>query len=283
MAQVRIVTDSSAELSADTVARLAITVIPLSIHFGQESFRDGIDLSPREFFRRLAGTNSLPYATAPPLHVFEDTFKTLGKETEDIVSIHISAKLSGTANLARQAASSLIGQHRIAAVDSLSTSLGQKELVIAAGEAAQQGANIDEVVRLVRGMTPHIYLVFFVESLEYLERGGRIGKAEALLGTMLGIKPLLIIEDGEILPLEKVRTRSNGIDKLFEFITEFPHIEKVTILKGVNAIDPAGLLDRLHASYPDRDIRTVTYGPILCTFLGPGAVGVFVYEGMSQA
>ena len=282
MARVRIVTDSTAELSRDIADRLGITVIPLNVHFGHETFRDGIDMSPAEFYGRLRTANSLPFATAPPLHLLEETYRTLGRETDDIVSIHLSAKLSETTALAKHAAASFIGQRRIVVIDSLSTSLGQRALVVAAGEASQGGATLDEVVRLVRGMIPHVYLVFFVESLEYLERGGRIGKAEALLGTMLSIKPLLIIEDGEILPLEKVRTRSHGMDKLYEFITEFPHIEKISILKGAHPIDPAELLDRLRSTYPDRDIDVVTYGPVLATHLGPGAMGVFVYEGMSS-
>ncbi len=282
MEKVRIVTDSTAVLSPEIADRLGITVIPLNIHIGEEKFRDGIDIDPQEFFKRLKRTDLLPFTTSPTLSAFEDTYQTLGGATDDIVSIHISARMSNTAELAKRAASSLIGQRRIAVIDSLSTSLGLRTLVIAAGEASQEGAVIDEVVRLVRAMIPHVYLVFFVESLEYLERGGRIGKAEALLGTMLSIKPLLIIEDGEILPLEKVRTRSNGIDKLFEFVTEFPHLEKISILKGANAVDPAQLLDRLQLRYPEREIDVVTYGPVLATHLGPGAVGVFVYEGLSS-
>lgn len=282
MGKVRIVTDSTAELSLEIADRLGITVLPLNIHIGEQKFRDGIDINPQEFFRRLKRTDSLPFTTSPPLSAFEDTYHTLGRATDDIVSVHISARMSNTVELAKRAASSLIGQRRIAVIDSLSTSSGLRTLVIAAGEASKDGATIDEVVRLVRAMIPHVYLVFFVESLEYLERGGRIGKADAILGTMLNIKPLLIIEDGEILPLEKVRTRSNGIDKLFEFITEFPHLEKISILKGANAIDPAELLDRLELTFPEREIDVVTYGPVLATHLGPGAVGVFVYEGLSS-
>lgn len=282
MEKVRIVTDSTAGLSPEIIDRLGITVIPLNIHIGEEKLRDGIDINPQEFFKKLKRTDSLPFTTAPPLSVFEETYHTLGRATDDIVSVHISARMSNTVELAKQAASSLIGQRRIAVIDSLSTSLGLRTLVIAAGEASKRGAATDEVVRLVRAMIPHVYLVFFVESLEYLERGGRIGEAEALLGTMLSIKPLLIIEDGEILPLEKVRTRSNGIDKLFEFITEFPHLEKISILKGANAIDPVELLERLRVAYPEWQIDVVTYGPVLATHLGPAAMGVFVYEGLSS-
>ncbi len=129
-------------------------------------------------------------------------------------------------------------------------------------------------------MIPHLYLVFFVETLDYLERGGRIGKAQALLGTMLGIKPLLIIEEGEIQPLEKVRTRTNALDKLFEFITEFPHIEKMTLFKGIESKGMEELLQRIETAYPHKEVDIATYGPALATYVGPGAMGVFVYEGM---
>lgn len=280
MGQVRIVTDSTAELSPDIARELGITVIPLNIHVGREKFRDGIDLGALEFFGRLESTDSLPFTTAPPLHVFEDIYRTLGNETDDILSIHISAKLSRTVELARRAAASLIGQRRIAVVDSLSTSLALRTLVMAASEIVREGDSLDEAVKLVRAMMPHVYLVFFVESLEYLERGERIGRAEALLGTMLSIKPLLIIEDGEILPLEKVRTRNSGLDKLYEFVTEFPHVEKIAILKGANALAPTELIDKLRLAYPGLDLEVITYGPVLATHLGPEAVGVFVYEGL---
>lgn len=280
MGRVRIVTDSTAELSYDRAEDLGITVIPLNIHIGRERFRDGIDINHDEFFEKLENSESLPSTTAPPLELFEDTYRTLGSETDDIISIHISAKLSGTVGLARQAATSLIGQRRIAVVDSLTTSLALRTLVLTASAISRKGASLDEVVRMVRAMIPHVYLVFFVEDLEYLERGERIGKAEALLGTMLSIKPLLIIEDGEILPLEKVRTRSGGVDKLHEFVTEFPHLEKIAILKGANAPAPTDLLDRLRVAYPAQDIDVITYGPVLATHLGPEAIGVFVYEGL---
>ncbi|NIN63770.1 MAG: DegV family EDD domain-containing protein [Anaerolineae bacterium] len=280
MGRVRVVTDSTAELSYDMAEDLGITVIPLNLHIGRERFRDGIDINHDEFFEKLENSESLPSTTAPPLELFEDTYRSLGSETDDIISIHISAKLSGTVELARQAATSLIGQRRIAVVDSLTTSLALRTLVLTASTISRKGASLDEVVRMVRAMIPHVYLVFFVEDLEYLERGERIGKAEALLGTMLSIKPLLIIEDGEVLPLEKVRTRSGGVDKLYEFVTEFPHLEKIAILKGANVAAPTDLLDRLRVAYPVQDIDVITYGPVLATHLGPEAIGVFVYEGL---
>jgi DegV family protein with EDD domain len=280
MGRVRIVTDSTAELAPDVAEALGIAVIPLTIHVGHETYQDGVEMNSGRLAKKLESTNSLPLAAAPSLETIEDTYRHLGNGTDDIVAIHISARLSNTVELARTAAVSLIGQRRIVVVDSLTTSLALRTLAIAAGEIARKGAGLDEVVRLVRAMIPHVYLVFFVESLEYLERGERIGKAEALLGTMLSIKPLLIIEDGEILPLEKVRTRNGGIDKLYEFVTEFPHLEKIAVLKGARATTPSELVERLQTAYPKRELDLVTYGPVLATHLGLEGIGVFVYEGL---
>lgn len=278
--RVKVVTDSTADLSPETAQRLGITVVPLNIHFGTETFRDGIDLTTREFFRKLH-TSPLPPFTSPPSEEsFYKAYAKLSRETDEAISIHISSRLSDTYRVASEVAESLLGQCRIMVMDSLTTSLALGNLAIAAAEAAQEGVNLDEVVRLVRGMIPRLYLVFFVESLDYLERGGRIGRAQALLGTMLGIKPLLIIEEGEIQPLEKVRTRTNALEKLFEFITEFPHIEKMTLIKGIESAGMEELLQRIETAYPDKEIEVVTYGSALATYVGPGAMGVFVYEGM---
>jgi len=278
--RVKVVTDSTADLSPETPQRLGITVVPLNIHFGTETFREGIDLTTREFFRKLH-TSPLPPFTSPPSEAtFYEAYAKLSRKTDEAISIHISSRLSGTCRVASEVAESVLGQCRIMVMDSLTTSLALGNLAIAAAEVAQEGANLDEVVRLVRGMIPHLYLVFFVETFDYLERGGRIGKAQALLGTMLGIKPLLIIEEGEIQPLEKVRTRTNALDRLFEFITEFPHIEKMTLFKGIESTGIEELLQRIETAYPDKEVDVVTYGPALATYVGPGAMGVFVYEGM---
>jgi len=277
---VKVVTDSSADLPPETAQRLGITVVPLNIHFGTKAFRDGIDLTAREFFRKLPTSPLPPFASPPSEAAFYQAYTKLSRETDEAISIHISSRLSDTYRVASQVAESVLGQCHIMVMDSLTISLALGNLTIAAAGAAQEGANLEEVVRLVRGMIPHLYLVFFVESLDYLERGGRIGKAQALLGTMLGIKPLLIIEEGEIQPLEKVRTRTSALEKLFEFITEFPHIEKMTLIKGIESAGMEELLQRIETAYPDKEVDVVTYGPALATYVGPGAMGVFVYEGM---
>jgi len=129
-------------------------------------------------------------------------------------------------------------------------------------------------------MIPRIYIGFFVETLDYLERSGRIGKAQSLLGTMLNIKPILILEDGEIVALEKVRTRAKAIEKLVEFITEFTHIEKMVILHGNTPADVAALIEQTNLVLPNLNISVDHYGPVAATHVGTDALGIVVYEGM---
>ena len=173
-----------------------------------------------------------------------------------------------------------LGRSKIVVIDSQLITVGLGMLVTAAAQSAAEGASLDEVVKLVRGMIPRIYIGFFVETLDYLERGGRIGKAQAMLGTMLNIKPLLILEEGEIVALEKVRTRSKAIEKLVEFISEFTRIERMVILHSTTPEDVDLLIEQINLVVPNMNIKIDQYGPVTATHLGPNALGVVVYEGM---
>jgi DegV family protein with EDD domain len=279
---VKVVTDSTAHLEPGAAEELGLSIVPLNIHFGDEILRDGIDITAAEFFLRLDRGPEMPTSSPPSRSTFEKVYSELSKTTDEIISIHISGKLSQTCAVANAAAAPFLGRCNIAVVDSLTTSLGLGILATAAAKAAAQGRALDEIVRLLRGMIPHIYVVFFVETLDYLERGGRIGRAQAILGSMLGIKPLLIVEDGEIVPLEKVRTRSRAIDKLFEFVVEFPHIEQMAILQKspVATEETLLLIERLEMVLPEMEFPIITYGPVLATHVGPNTMGVVVYEGM---
>jgi len=280
MARVRVVTDSAAELDPATAENLGITVIPMNLRFGDEEFRDRIDITLEEFHRRLEYSNIMPIATPPPFRSFQEAYADLSKTTDQIISIHVSSQLNRTYHVANAAAEAFLGRCQISVVDSASISMGQGILVKAAAEAALKGQSLETIVRLVRGMIPHIYLVFFVEALDYLEREGRIGKAQALLGAMLNIKPILIVEDGEIIPLEKVRTRPRAVDKLFEFVAEFAQIEEIAILQVGSEGEAEELIQRLQQIFPNRQFPVLPYGPVLGTHIGPGTMGIIVYEGM---
>lgn len=280
MPPVKILTDSTADLPPDVIERLGITVLPMKVHIGQKTYRDGIDVTAKDFFAKAEHVTAPPATTPPSPREFEDAFAELTKQTDEIVAIFVSSKLSQTFRLATRAAAPLLGRSKIVVIDSQLITVGLGMLVTAAAQLAADGGSLDDVVRLVRGLIPRIYIAFFVETLDYLEHGGRVGKAQALLGGMLSIKPLLILEEGEIVALEKVRTRQKAIEKLVEFITEFTHIERMVILHSTTLEDVNMLIEQINLVLPNLDISVDYYGPVMATHLGPNALGVVVYEGM---
>ena len=284
MGRVKVVTDSTAYLEASVAKRLGITIVPLTVRLGDETFRENVDITAEEFFQKLDRSSAMPVAFPPSVEDFQAVYAKLSKNTDQIMSIHVSSKLSQTCNRATVASQALLGRCEITIVDSLTTSLGLGILSTAAAQAAAKGQPLDEIEFLIRGMIPHIYIVFLAETLEYLERGGRIGQAQALLGTMLNIKPFLAIEDGEIIPMEKVRTRENAVDKLFEFVAEFSQIEQIAILQSTpEPIEETKLLiERLEIAFPRIKPPILVYGPILSCHVGPNGLGVIVYEGLSE-
>jgi DegV family protein with EDD domain len=284
MAKVRIVTDITAHLRPEVIGKYQITVLPLEIRIGDRKFSVGPNDDPAPVFQQMAeGPAELAQATVPS-SALQETYERLGREAEDILVIPSSSKLSDIYDKAQSIARAFLGRCRITVVDSMSASWGLGVMVEAAAGAADEGQPLDEIVRLVRGMLPHIYLVFLVERLDYLERGGRIGVAQALLGTMLRIKPLLLMEGGDIIPLEKVRTRAMAIEKLVDFVAEFASIQQVVILQsplknGMNEVI-GNLKQMLSEILPGQDFPVIEYGPLIACHLGPEALGVVVYEGM---
>jgi DegV family protein with EDD domain len=282
LSRVRVVTDSTAQLDPDLVQQLEIIVLPLEISFGAQKFREGVDLSLDEFFRRVAHSLVIPVASAPTMEEFRQVYASLNQTTDQILSLHVASRLNKTCLNARDAADHFLGRCEIVVVDSWTISLGLSILVEAAAREAMKGANLDEIVRLVRGMIPHVYAVFFTDALEYLEREHHLSKSQAMLGTMLGIRPFLAIEEGEIIPMEKVRTREKAIDKLVEFVGEFSRIEQISVVQSPKAAgkDARLLLDRLQSNFPGYEFGSITYGPTLGTHIGPYGLGLIVYEGM---
>ena len=282
MRLVKVVTDSTAQLDPDLIEEFGITVVPLEISFGRQKFREGADLTTDEFFHRLTHSPVMPTSSAPPMEEFRQLYAVLNQSTDQILSLHVSGKLNKTCAHARVAADHFLGRCEIMVVDSWTTSLGLSILVEAAARAAVEGATLEEVVRLVRGMIPHVYAVFFTDTLEYLERDHHLSKSQALLGTMLNIRPFLAIEEGQIIPMEKVRTREKAIDKLVEFVAEFSRIEQIAVVQSPSRAgkDARLLLDRLQSSFPGYEFDSITYGPTLGTHIGPHSLGLIVYEGV---
>jgi len=282
MGKVKIVTDSTAYLEASVVRRLGITVVPLTVRLDDETFREGVDITAEEFFQKLDRSSAMPVAFPPSVEDFWAVYTKLSKTTDQIMSIHISGKLSQTCDRAVAASQAFLGRCAITVIDSLTTSLGLGILATAAAQAAAQGQSLEEIEFLIRGMIPRIYIAFLAGTLKYLERDGRIGQAQALLGTMLNIKPFLTIEDGEIIPLEKVRDREGAVDKLFEFVGEFSHIEQMAIMQSTpEPIEETKMLiERLETIFPRIKPPILVYGPVLACHVGPNGLGVIVYEGL---
>jgi DegV family protein with EDD domain len=284
MANVRIVTDVTAYLEPEIIEQHQISVLPIDVHFGDEIYTIGRGDGQERLFQRMVEGPALSSEATIPANLFHETYARLNQETEEILVLLASSKLSGGYEQARLATRSFLGRCRITVLDSMSASWGLGLMIHAAVHAAEQGHGLDEVVRRVRGLMPHIYLVFLVERLDYLERGGRVGSAQALLGTMLQIRPLLLMEDGDIVPMEKVRTRQTAIEKLADFVAEFASIEQVIILKSPveNEVNEMvnSLREQLHLALPDHRFPSLAYDPILACHLGPEALGVIVYEGL---
>ncbi len=278
MNNIRIVTDSSAHLTLQERESLGIQVVPLRIRLGRKVYKEGVDLTTDDYFDKLQPVKSLPSLQAPMLQDFIDTYYDLGKETDQILSIHVSAQLSDTLNVARTAASTLRGHTRITVIDSETISRGLGMIVICAAELAAEGASYNEVSRLVRGVIPSIFLSFFVNDLSYPERDGGIRESQAILGTMLGIKPLMEVREGGLIVMEKVRSQFDVIEKLFTFISEFAYLKEIALLQDDNYQDASLLLERLETTYPNLPIFTDTYEPTLASYIGPKALGVIVRE-----
>lgn len=280
---VHIVTDSTARFSSDEYLDLPITIVPIHIKIGEQDYLDGVNLDENRFFDLLDKADTEPSPLAPTVEEFYRLYEQLHKNAGEIISIHLPGKLGQTCQNAQRAANMLLGQCKIEVIDSSTTSLGLGILVEAAARAAVEGQDIDSIVRYVRGMVPQIYIVFFSESLNDLKHADGIGKAQAMLGTMLGIKPLFTLEDGEIIPIEKVKTREYAIEKLIEFVTEFDAINQVAIIK--NSAEPTEetnyISGQLREVFPNLQVPVMSYGTVLASYIGPAALGVVVYEDKS--
>ena len=283
MARVAIVTDSNAYLSPRLAERLGVIVLPHTIHLPQGSFKEGVNLTPSQYFRMVQDSRRdvLPSASGPSLEEFIDLYGQLFRQTDQILSLHVSSHLSKTVENARMARRLYLGRCRIEVIDSLSTTVGLGYMVQTAAVAAASGHDLDDCIRLVRGMMSHIYLFFLTKHLPYLEREHRISPAQSILGTMLNIMPLLQIEDGEIIPLEKVRTSQQGVDKLFDYVSEFSQLKKAVILQHGFDKETGALLERLETAYPGREFNILTSNPSLAVHMGPDSLGVVVLEALS--
>ncbi len=275
---VKIVTDSLSDITADLAQELGITVVPLTVFFGHESFLDRVTITTDEFYQKLAYGPVWPSTTQPPPGDFINVYNKLAKETDEILVVTLSSKLSGTYQSAIQAKNLMDGKCRIEVIDSLKVAMGLGLIVITAAKAVQAGANLDEVANLVRKAIPRSHLLAYFDTLKYLAKGGRIGKAQGMLGAMLSIKPILNVKDGEMSPVTKLRSKAAGMDYLCNFVAGFPKIEELAVEHATTPDVADELVERFGSLFPKERIYRSTISPVVGTHAGPGAIAVTVLE-----
>lgn len=280
MARTSILTDSTSGLSPEEVEALGIAIIPVHIELGGRTYREGVDLSLPNFYQLLNSDSAVPTASPPTVQEFHDVFRRLTRTSDEIIAILTSSRLSHTVSVARQAAQSLMGRSRVTIIDSRLAAAPLGWLALAAGEAAQAGVDTLEIIRLLRAMIPRMYLAFFVEDVEYLQRSGLASRAPAVAPSPAATKPLWMIEEGEIIGLERSRSRGRPVDRLFEFVAEFSHLERIAILQGRPMPESLELATLINEERPDKMVETRVYPPSIATYIGPDALGVAIYEGM---
>jgi DegV family protein with EDD domain len=275
---VRVVTDSTADLPPALAEELDIEVVPLLVIFGEEQFLDGVNLSSEEFFERLERSSTPPHTSQPPPAAFQEVYEQLARKTDRIVSIHLSGKLSGTLDSARTGAQGLGQSCRVELVDSRSVSMGLGMAVLAAARAAREGADLEEAAQAARSVSDRLRIAVVLDTLEYLRRGGRIGRAQSLLGSLLHIKPILTLQDGEAHPLARARTREKALERVYELAISERDIQEVAVMQATTPEDAERLAARVVAERPHIPVHVGRLGPVIAVHGGPGIVGMAAVE-----
>jgi len=274
MSRVHIVTDSSCDLTHAETDALGIGVVPLSIRFGADEYIDREQLSVEDFYATMASTGLLPETAAPSPGRFEQEFRAAqAAGAESVVCINLSGGLSATVQSARTAAKALEGEIDVRVIDSLSLTGGLGTMVLDAADAAAGGADADAVVQLVESMIGRTEIYGALDTLENLKKGGRIGSAKALLGSMLSVKPIIRIVDGTVEEAGKQRTRRRALEFLRDRLFEEPVVEELSVLHG-EAPDIDDFLELISSRYPRESIRLGKIGAVIGTHGGPGVIGM---------
>lgn len=264
-----VVTDSTADLPDEWRSHYAIEVVPLKVLFGQETFRDRVDMTDEEFFKRLAASTTLPTTSAPSPGEFADVYRKVSRDYEGCISIHIGAQLSATAEAARIGASSVEG-FRVEVVDSETVSMPIAFLCRIAAECP----TLDDAVAATKERVPKARVLALLDTLRYLEMGGRLSRAQAMIGTMLDLKPLLLVADREITPVDRVRTRKRAMTRMVEFFKREEPVEHVAVMHAQAPEDAERIAAELRAESPSREVTVGQIGCVLGTHTGPRALGI---------
>jgi DegV family protein with EDD domain len=273
------VTDSLSDLTSELIGNLAITLVPLTVLFGHETYLDRVTISTDEFYHRLVHGDIWPASTQPSPQDFANTYEKLAETTNEILVIILSSKLSGTYQSAMAGKNLMKARKcRIEVIDSQTVAGGLGLVVLAAAKEAQNGANLDKLVEFTRKALKRSHFIVYFDTLKYLAKGGRIGKAQGLLGSVLPIKPILNVKDGEMSPVTRVRSIAAGITYLNNYMNSFKNIEAVSI-EHTTVIESADELARIFGStHPKIPILRSTVSPVLGVYGGPNALAVTILE-----
>ena len=277
---VKVVTDSLSDITSDIARELGITVVPVYVRFGEECYRDRVEMTTEEFYHRLVHDNCFPTTTQPTPKDFINVYERLAEEADEILVVNLSSKLSGTYQSALQAKDMFRGKCRIEVIDSQLVIMGLGLVVIAVAKAVQAGASLDEAAELVRRAMPRSHSVMLLDTLKYMVKGGRIGRAQGLVGSLLSFKPILTLKDGVVSPQTRVRTRAAGIDYLYSFVAGFPHVEELAVEHATTPGEADKLVERLSSLIPKERIYKSTVSPVIGTYVGPQVLSVSVLEAL---
>lgn len=270
--KVAVVTDSTSDLPLEVAKDLGITVIPAQIQYGDKVYRDGVDLDTDAFYSRLRASDVLPKTSPASVGTYREAYQRLSRQAESIVSIHVASNLSATHDVAKMASAD--STCPIAVVDSRSASMACGLLAIIAARAARAGASLKEVEALVREAVPHTVTFGVFGTLEYLARGGRIGRAQAFLGNALKIHPILAIKAGQVLPIARVRTRSKAVERLCQIVESLGIPREMAVMRTTDRQAAEDLAHRLASVFPQERMYRASIGPSMGTQVGPDALGV---------
>lgn len=272
MARIRVVTDSTADIPAQVAADLGITVVPCYVHFGRQTFLDGIDLAYDDFLARLRQSPPFPTTAPPPVGVFAEAYRAAAQEADQIIAIHLASALSGLYNVARLAIE-MLPELNITLIDSRQLSMCTGWLAIMAARAVREGSSLEEIVALLHSAIPRLRLLAVVRDLRYLQRSGRVSWATGMLGTMLQIKPLILVQDGRVNPVERVRTYDRALRRLEETLLSYGPLQELAVLH-VGALDVAKQIASDLAPQVGFMPLIAEAGVIVGAHTGPETVGV---------
>ena len=275
---VKVVTDSTSDIPPDLARELGITVVPIYVIFGQKVYRDRVDIGEDEFYHKLVSGSVYPTTSVPSPQDFADAYNKLARETDEIISIHVSSKLSGTCNSALLGTQLVDKKCRVEVVDSMSMSMGLGLSVIAAAKEARAGDNLEQVTQSARRTVLQVHSLIMANTLKYAVKGGRLSKAYGLLGTVLGVKPILGMRDGDVFLAGLARTRAKALQRLYEFATSFPRVKEIALGYTTEYDDAKTLAERLKMPFPETPVYIARVGPAVGAYGGPGGMGMGVRE-----